>query len=68
MAANVREDAILDTRLKGALFQLLNADILSGRQHHSVAYAMERQVQSLRKPEEPLLLPQLLPADPPACI
>ena len=64
VAANVREDAILDTRLKGALFQLLNADILSGRQHHSVAYAMERQVQSLRKPEEPLLLPQLLPTHP----
>jgi CRISPR-associated protein Cas1 len=41
----------------------MNADILSGGQHHSVAYAMERLVQSLRTGMEKggaLALPKLL--------
>lgn len=58
VAANVAEDASLTTNLKGQLVNLLNADILSGGQHHSVAYAIERLVQSLSGQE--LLLPKLL--------
>lgn len=58
VAANVAEDAPLTTALKGQLVNLLNADILSGGQHHSVAYAIERMVQSLNGQE--LLLPKLL--------
>ena len=49
--------------LKHALFGLMNADTLSGGQHHSVAYAMERLVQSLRTGMEKggaLALPKLL--------
>lgn len=57
-AANVAEDAALTSGLKGGLVNLLNVDILSGGQHHSVAYAMERLVQSLRS--QPLQLPKLL--------
>ena len=52
------EDAALTPILKGKLVNLLNADILSGGQHHSVAYAMERLVQGLRG--QALLLPKLL--------
>ena len=58
VAANVAEDAALTPILKGKLVNLLNADILSGGQHHSVAYAMERLVQGLRG--QALLLPKLL--------
>lgn len=65
VAANLDSDVGLNTSVKGQLFDLLNADILSGKQHHSVAYAMERQVQSLRKAAETqsaeLLLPLLQP-------
>ena len=50
--------------VKRELFNCLNLDILSGAQHHSVAYAMERLVQSLGRSLEdssnPLILPQLL--------
>ena len=58
VAANVAEEAALTPGLKGSLVNLLNVDILSGGQHHSVAYAMERLVQSLRS--QPLQLPKLL--------
>ena len=58
VAANVAEEAALTPGLKGCLVNLLNVDILSGGQHHSVAYAMERLVQSLRS--QPLQLPKLL--------
>ena len=58
VAANVAEDAALTTQLKGHLVNLLNVDSLSGTQHHSVAYAMERLVQSMPGPE--LQLPKLL--------
>ncbi len=50
---------------KRLLFNCLNLDILSGGQRHSVAYAMERAVQSLRhsvsQNENALVLPRLLP-------
>ncbi len=64
VAEQVDAASELDTRLKGRLFNLLNADVLSGGQRHSVAYAMERQVQGLRRQtreDAPLLLPKLLP-------
>ena len=58
VAANVAEEAALTPALKGALVNLLNVDILSDGQNHSVAYAMERLVQSLRG--QAIQLPQLL--------
>lgn len=58
VAANVAEDAAMTTALKGQLVNLLNADVLFGNQYHSVAYAMERMVQSLRG--QTLQLPKLL--------
>ena len=48
VASQIGEEATLDTKLKSCLFNLLNMDILCGKQRYSVAYAMERQVQSLR--------------------
>lgn len=49
---------------KRMLFNCLNLDILSGGQHHSVSYAIEREVQSLGSAladkEADLLLPLLL--------
>lgn len=68
VASNVSEECELTTQLKASLLNLLNTDILSGNQHHSVAYAMERQVQSLRgcceKRKDALLLPILLTTQP----
>lgn len=58
VAANVSDNTSLTTPLKGQLVNLLNADILSAGQHHSVSYAIERLVQSLRTQQ--LLLPKLL--------
>lgn len=50
---------------KRLLFNCLNLDIISGGQKHSVAYAMERAVQSLQRSmncgENGLVLPELLP-------
>lgn len=61
----VGEEDSLTPLHKRALFNLLNMDILSGGQHHSVSYAMERTVQSLsrsiREGAPQLLLPELLP-------
>ena len=52
---------------KRLLFNCLNLDILSGRQHHSVSYAVERLVQSLgrvmERPETKLTLPALLESE-----
>lgn len=57
-------DTELTPNIKRMLFNVLNLDILSGGQHHSAAYAVERTVQSLHrslKEGKPLLLlPQLL--------
>lgn len=64
-AANVAQHAELSPSLKHALFNLLNADILSGEQHHSVAYGMQRLVHSLQQSytakAAALMLPVLLP-------
>lgn len=52
---------------KRLLFNCLNLDILSGRQHHSVAYAVERLIQSqgraMERPETKLTLPTLLESE-----
>ena len=64
VAAQVGPDAPLDTRLKSCLFNLLNMDIRSGGQRHSVDYAMERQTQSLRSDAKTLVLPELMPLQP----
>ena len=61
VASQIREEAALDTKLKSCLFNLLNMDILSGKQRYSVAYAMERQVHSLRSGSKELCLPCLVP-------
>ena len=61
VASQIGEEAALDTKLKSCLFNLLNMDILSGKQRYSVAYAMERQVQSLRGGSKELCLPCLVP-------
>ena len=49
---------------KRLLFNCLNLDILSGGQHHSVNYAMDRLVQSLIRSlsegKPGLILPELL--------
>lgn len=62
---NLAADDILTPPVKRMLFNCLNLDILSGGQHHSVSYAVERTVQSLstaltEKGRE-LTLPELLP-------
>ena len=53
---------------KRSLFNCLNLDVLSGGQHHSVAYAIERTVKSfsavLSKKSTDLILPELLPTVP----
>lgn len=64
VAEQVAQDAPLDTHLKSCLFNLLNMEIRSGSQRHSVAYAMERQVQSLRGTEKAMALPELMPLQP----
>ena len=62
-AVNPEDDLCPD--VKRLLFNCLNLDILSGKQKHSVTYAMERTVQSLQRSladgENALLLPGLLP-------
>ena len=61
---NIRENDELAPQHKRLLFNCLNLDILSGGQHHSVAYAIEREVQSLGKAlaekDAKLTLPLLL--------
>ena len=58
------EDTPLTPQNKRLLFNCLNLDILSGGQHHSVAYAIEREVQSLARSlsegENRLILPELI--------
>ena len=56
--------AELTPPLKRLLFNCLNLDVLSGGQHHSVSYAVERLVQSLGRAleerEAALTLPEML--------
>jgi len=60
------EDELTPT-VKRGLFNSLNLDILSGGQHHSVSYAVEREVQSLGRAlsdkEAGLVLPGLTEPD-----
>ena len=62
---NVDPDDELTPPNKRMLFNCLNLDILSGGQHHSVAYAIERTVRSLigalDGKNAQLVLPGLLP-------
>ena len=61
---NIKRDDELISTHKRMLFNCLNLDILSGGQHHSVSYSVERMVQSLgkalAKKETALVLPRLL--------
>jgi len=61
---NIQQDDELKTDQKRMLFNCLNMDILSGGQHHSVSYAIEREIQSLGSAlsdkNSDLLLPGLL--------
>ena len=54
----------LEAQHRRTLFNCLNLDVLSGQQHHSLSYAVEREVQSLGRSfeakEARLLLPKLL--------
>jgi len=60
----MEREELLTSAQKRLLFNCLNLDILSGEQHHSVAYAIERLVQSLGRAltqkDSTLLLPTLL--------
>lgn len=62
--SNINEDNTLTPPHKRLLFNCLNLDILSGKQHHSVSYAIERTVKSLShaimEDGVKLLLPELL--------
>lgn len=64
VAQNVDSKDNLMPRLKRNLYNLLNVDILSGGQRHTVAYAAERFVQSFtrccQKTAKELLLPNLV--------
>ncbi len=65
VALNEDEDAeILTKEEKARLFNLLNAEIISKGEKHSVAYAMERTVKSLnkyyKKEGTEILLPELV--------
>lgn len=57
-------DTDLTPQVKHMLFNVLNLDILSGTQHHSVSYAIERIIQSLvrslKEEKSALVLPVLL--------
>lgn len=69
VAQNISDDEILTPHSKRSLFSLLACDILSGNQHHSVHYAMERLVQSFVTATEfpryaKLTLPTLIPLQP----
>ena len=60
----MEEDSELSPSDKHSLFNCLNLDVLSGGQHHSTAYAIERMVQSLGQSlsskKASLVLPQLV--------
>ncbi len=62
---SIKAEDSLTPPLKQMLFNCLNLDMLSGGQHHSVSYAMERTVQSLgmalTEKGAQLTLPELLP-------
>jgi CRISPR-associated protein Cas1 len=57
-------DSTLDSSKKNQLFNSLNLEILSGEQHHSTSYAIERMIHSFKNSLDSgankLLLPELL--------
>lgn len=61
----IKEEDVFTPFHKRQLFNILNMDILSGGQHHSVSYAMERSVKSLsrslREQKNLFLAPELIP-------
>ncbi|MGI6268833.1 MAG: type II CRISPR-associated endonuclease Cas1 [Acutalibacteraceae bacterium] len=63
VALNIGENEDFTPEIKHNLFNLLNVDIKSGDKNHSVAYAIEKSVQSLsscyNKVKEELVLPEL---------
>lgn len=65
VACGVSEGDVLNTNIKLQLFNLLNTEILSGTEKHSVSYAIERMVQSfgrcISSDNTKLVLPELLP-------
>lgn len=67
MSRSIAAEDELTPPQKRLLFNCLNLDILSGKQHHSVSYAVERLVQSLgramERPETKLTLPTLLESE-----
>lgn len=68
VAASFGEDEPLTPAGKRILFTVLQLDILSGGQHHSLSYAITRLVESLarslRSGRCELILPDLLPLAP----
>lgn len=64
VATNIDEDTFLTPSLKHELLNLLQYDIMSGGQRHSMAYAIERLVHSLSRcmaeKGEGLVLPKLV--------
>lgn len=64
VATNIAEDDSLTPEWKRMLFNCLNLNIISGKQNHSVAYAIERLTQSLSRTltdgTPTLCLPELL--------
>ena len=64
VAENVREGEELTPEIKHGLFNLLNVDVVSGAQHHSLNYATERMIHSFlrccQKFTTELCLPELV--------
>lgn len=64
VSRHLAQEDSLTPAAKQLLFSSLSLDILSGGQHHSVSYAMEREVQSLKRSldsgKNELLFPKLL--------
>lgn len=64
VAQFVNEKDLLTTEMKRNLYNLLNVDVLSGGQRHSVAYAAEKLVQSFmrccQQTTKELMLPKLV--------
>ena len=63
--AKQNEYSVLKTEQKRGLYNLLNMEITSGVQKHSVSYAAERMIQSYTRccqtKSKELILPKLLP-------
>lgn len=64
VSTSINDDEPLTPHIKRTLFNILNLDIISGGQRHSISYAAERLVQSLSRSlkdsSESLLLPEMI--------